>query len=220
MAPPSMRRWRVAALIKSRLPASNDPPAHPNPLLKATATRSNGAASSASFRPLATAAFHKRAPSRKLPIPRALAASQTACTSACGKDEPTAAVVGVLDLHERRRREHRQAARLDRCFELRCGEEPPSPTFDQLDAGIGRGATGFVPTGVRLPTGHDFVARPGHDAQRHLVAIVPLGSHSAAGLPSNSAQRSWSWLVSRSSPYWSSPTGAAAIAARISGVGR
>ena len=52
------------------------------------------------------------------------------------------------------------------------------------------------------------------------LAIVPLGSQSAASLPSRAARCSWSRLVVGSSPYWSSPTGAAAIAARISGDGR
>ncbi len=52
------------------------------------------------------------------------------------------------------------------------------------------------------------------------LLIVPLGIHSAASLPSSAAQRSCSRLVVGSSPYWSSPTGAAAIAARIASVGR
>src|SRR5689334_15568400 len=51
-------------------------------------------------------------------------------------------------------------------------------------------------------------------------AIVPLGSQSAASLPSRRATRSCSALMVGSSPYWSSPTGAAAMAARIPGVGR
>ena len=52
------------------------------------------------------------------------------------------------------------------------------------------------------------------------LAIVPLGSQSAASLPSSAATCSCRRLVVGSSPYWSSPTGAAAMAARISGVGR
>jgi hypothetical protein len=50
-------------------------------------------------------------------------------------------------------------------------------------------------------------------------AIVPEGNHSARSLPSNAASRSCSALIVGSSPYWSSPTGAAAIAARIAAVG-
>src|SRR5436305_4071607 len=51
-------------------------------------------------------------------------------------------------------------------------------------------------------------------------AIVPLGTKRAASLPSNSAIRSCSRLTVGSSPYWSSPTGAAAIAWRMPGDGR
>ncbi len=51
-------------------------------------------------------------------------------------------------------------------------------------------------------------------------AIVPLGTNSAASLPSSAAMRSCSRLTEGSSPYWSSPTGASAIARRMPGEGR
>src|SRR5581483_2044333 len=51
-------------------------------------------------------------------------------------------------------------------------------------------------------------------------AIVPLGTKSAAGLPSSAAIRSSRRLTLGSSPYWSSPTGASAIALRIAGDGK
>ena len=51
-------------------------------------------------------------------------------------------------------------------------------------------------------------------------AIVPLGTNSAASLPSSPAIRCCSRLTVGSSPYWSSPTGASAMARRISGDGR
>ena len=47
------------------------------------------------------------------------------------------------------------------------------------------------------------------------LAIVPLGTKIAASLPSSMAIRSCSAWTVGSSPYWSSPTGAFAIAARI-----
>src|SRR5208337_1092476 len=50
--------------------------------------------------------------------------------------------------------------------------------------------------------------------------MVPDGRNSAASLPSRVATRSCSALADGSSPYWSSPTGAAAIAERIAAVGR
>ena len=164
-----MRRWRSAAAMSARLPASSDPPGAPRPLEKATATRSKGAASSASLRPLATAAFHSRAPSRKLAMPRFPRAPADAHHLVLREDDTAAAVVGVLDLHQRRRRKHRQAARLDRGFELVRGEQPAPSDLDQLHAGVGRGAAGLVPAGVRLAAGDDLVARPRQHAQRHLV---------------------------------------------------
>ena len=51
-------------------------------------------------------------------------------------------------------------------------------------------------------------------------AIVPLGTNSAASLPSRAAMRSCKALTVGSSPYWSSPTGASAMARRMPGEGR
>ena len=50
--------------------------------------------------------------------------------------------------------------------------------------------------------------------------IVPLGRNTAASKPSSSATRAHSALTVGSSNYCSSPTSAAAIASRISAVGR
>ena len=52
------------------------------------------------------------------------------------------------------------------------------------------------------------------------LPIVPEGTKSAASLPSMPAMRSSSWRTVGSSPKTSSPTSAAAMAARIAGVGR
>jgi hypothetical protein len=67
-----------------------------------------------------------------------------------------------------------------------------------------------------------MTSSPGRVSTRSATwfAIVPLGSQSEASWPSSAATRSCSWLTVGSSPYWSSPTGAAAIAARIAAVGR
>ena len=53
IAPPMRRRCRSAAAISVVDPASSEPPGAPRPLLKATATRSKGAASASSGKPLA-----------------------------------------------------------------------------------------------------------------------------------------------------------------------
>ena len=52
------------------------------------------------------------------------------------------------------------------------------------------------------------------------LAIVPVGNQRPASCPSSAATRSWSRLTVGSSPNWSSPTSARAIASRIAGVGR
>jgi hypothetical protein len=90
MAPPMRRACRRAASTSAWLPASSDPPGAPRPLLKATATRSKGAASSASDSPLAALAFHSRAPSRKQASPRVRAAAHSCSTSGCGTTTPPA----------------------------------------------------------------------------------------------------------------------------------
>ena len=51
------------------------------------------------------------------------------------------------------------------------------------------------------------------------LAMCPVGTHSAASLSSSAATTSCRRFTVGSSPYWSSPTGAAAIAARIASVG-
>jgi hypothetical protein len=51
-------------------------------------------------------------------------------------------------------------------------------------------------------------------------AIVPVGNQRPASCPSIAATRSWRRLTDGSSPNWSSPTSARAIASRIAGVGR
>ena len=137
------------------------------------------------------------------------------------EDDAAAAVVGVLDLDQRRRRIDRQAARLDRRLERGDVEDAARADLDQLHAGVRRRAAGLVPAGVGLAADDDLVARPRQHAQRDLVGHRPRRQpERPASLPSSAATRACSSLVSGSSPYWSSPTGAAAIAARIAGVGR
>ncbi len=51
------------------------------------------------------------------------------------------------------------------------------------------------------------------------LAIVPVGTKSAASFPVTSAARSWRRLTVGSSPNQSSPTSASAIARRIAGDG-
>ena len=66
-----------------------------------------------------------------------------------------------------------------------------------------------------------MTSSPGRQWTRIAISlhIVPDGRKTAASLPSNAATRSQSAFTLGSSNVCSSPTGAAAIAWRISGVG-
>ena len=64
IAPPNMRRARTARAMSAARPAITLPTGQPSPFDNATDTTSNGAASSASDRPVATAVLNSRAPSR------------------------------------------------------------------------------------------------------------------------------------------------------------
>ena len=65
------------------------------------------------------------------------------------------------------------------------------------------------------------VSSPGRQCSRTAIwfDIVPDGTKTAASLPKSWATRSSSRLTVGSSPYTSSPTGAASMAASIAGVG-
>ena len=89
--------------MSSRGPASIEPPGAPSPFENATDTRSNGAASVAAGTPLATSAFHSRAPSRYEAMPCSRAAAHTRDGLVVRKHDAAGAVVGVLDLDERGR---------------------------------------------------------------------------------------------------------------------
>ena len=101
--------------------------------------------------------------------------------------------------------------------------EPPAarPDLRQLDAARSRPrrrsrARGCGPRAARGPRRRAASAsgsRPGWPS-------CPVGNQRPASCPSSAATRSWSRLTDGSSPNWSSPTSAAAIASRIAGVGR
>jgi hypothetical protein len=111
-------------------------------------------------------------------------------------------------------------ARLDRGDELRRREDAARADLGELHAGVRCRAAGLVPDRVALAADDHVVAGPRQDAQRHLVGHRAARQPERGLLAQQRGDRSWSRLIVGSSPYWSSPTGAAAIAARISGVGR
>ena len=159
IAPPMRRRCRLAAAINSFGPASNDPPGAPRPLLKATATRSKGAASSCSAQAAGDAG---------VPQPRAVQKGGQAQFARRRADalhlglrhhHAAGAVVGVLHLDQRGGGEDREVARLDRGAQLVGAEAPALPDLVDLHAGIGRRAARLVPGGMRFAAGHHLVAR-------------------------------------------------------------
>ena len=220
MAPPMRRRCRCATAINAFDPASSDPPGAPSPLLNATATRSKGADSVSSATPLAALAFHKRAPSRKVASPNSCATAQMRSTSCWGTTTPparlcvfstsTRVVVGkIAKLRGLVAARNSSAVNTPRCpISWICtpalAAAPPASCQAACDS-------------TEVTT-----SSPGRVKVRKAtwLAMVPLGNHSAASLPSMSATRACRRLVLGSSPYWSSPTSAAAIAARMAGVGR
>ena len=221
IAPPSMRRCRVAAAISSREPASSEPPGAPSPFEnddrdEVERRRQLG---------LGEAARDARVPqARAVEEGRDAARARQRADAhdlVLREDDAAAAVVRVLDLDQRRRRIDRQAARLDRGLELGDVEHAARADLDQLHAGVGRRAAGLVPAGVRLAA-DDRPRRPAASARAARPGWPSCPTAARAPLPCRAARRrapAARWCVG-SSPYWSSPTGAAAIAARIAGVGR
>ena len=195
------RRCRSANAIKAFEPANNEPPGAPKPLLKATATSSNGAASSPTAKPLAALAFQRRAPSRKLAKPSSLAAWQMRSTSGWGTTTPparlcvfstsTSVVVGKI-------------AKLRGLTAVRNSSAlntPPRPISVICTPAL----AAAPPTSCQAAcdSRDAITSSPGRVKVRKAtwLAIVPVGNHNAASLPSNSAQRACKRLVLGSSPY-------------------
>lgn len=88
MPPPRILRKRTAARTRSRSETKHEPTGAPSPFEKHTLTESNGAASSRTGIPVATDAFHRRAPSRWRPSPLSRATRAIASTSFCGNTRP------------------------------------------------------------------------------------------------------------------------------------
>src|SRR5216683_360044 len=123
------------------------------------------------------------------------------------KDDAAAAIMRVLDRHQRGRREDDMARRLVGGAEILGGEKAAAAP-DSCHT-----ICASSPTTTSSP-GRVSTLRP------IWFAMVPLGTNSAASLPSSAAMRSCRRLTEGSSPYWSSPTGASAIALRMPGEGK
>ena len=106
--------------------------------------------------------------------------------------------------------------RLEGSLQVRGGEGAAPTDYGKLDAGIRAGGAGFVPDDVGLVADDHLVPRRGQDLQRDLVGHG-AARHEQRGLLAEhgGASRACSSFTEGSSPYWSSPTGASAIAARM-----
>ena len=124
IAPPNIRRCRTARWI-SVAGAGEHRPARRAEALRERHGRPGrtARASSATGRPLATAAFQSRAPSRYEMIPCSRAAAQIRSDLGLREDHAARPVVRVLDLDERRGRIDRVAARPSRSEELVARED-------------------------------------------------------------------------------------------------
>ena len=76
------------------------------------------------------------------------------------EDDPAAAIVGVLDRDQGRRREHDVTRRLVGGAKIVGGEQPALSDSSELHAGIGRPGARFMPDDMRLVTEHHLVAGP------------------------------------------------------------
>jgi hypothetical protein len=85
----------------------------------------------------------------------------------------------------------------------------------RLDAAQHRSAAALVAVGVGQLADDVLVATPQCAISAHRLLCVPVGMKSAASKPSRAAMRSCSALTLGSSPNTSSPTSAAAMAARM-----
>ena len=160
--------------MNSAEPTTADPTGAPRPFEKQTEAESTGAATSAGLRPLATAAFQIRAPSRCTRMPCAWAKSASSARPLGREHAPARladrvleaeqALEGVVDVG-RVAQPHRD--RVDVEHAVLAGQEPG------LDAGERRGAALLVDDDVGQLVHEDLVAGPCVGADRDLVSHRP-----------------------------------------------
>ena len=223
----SRRRTGASRATRARSsradPASTAPSGQPSPFERQSVTVSNSRPISAAGTPVATEAFRSRAPSRCV--------AETALAGRGGQR---------LELVERPARVRRASCA---CSRGRARQDAGRPTSCSATVTASSSGTAEAPvdarrsprsSGRRAPprrrtrrSRHARGAprrgrRPGGECSFRAIwfASVAVGRKSAASCPSRAAARSCSALTVGSSRRCSSPTSAAAIAARIPAVGR
>ena len=219
--PPSRLRQTRASVTAASEPTIIEPTGAPRPLEKHTHRTSAIAPYAVSGVPLATWAFQMRAPSRCTATSDAVAHERSASRSPIGSTAPPAklwvfstetAVVRTKKgpMSGANRPEIAARSTWPRGeVQVRMVTPPKAPC---------------APSSARAMWADDShsTSWPGatRDRTASRLASDPVGVNNAASCPNSAATRSWRALTVGSSPYTSSPTSAAAIAARISSVGR
>ena len=109
---------------------------------------------------------------------------------------------------------------LARRTELRGAEHAARADLGELHARVGGPGARFVPHHMAFAADDHIVTRTRQHAQRHLVGHRSGRQKKRSFLAQQRRHALLQRLTVGSSPYWSSPTGAAAIAERIAAVGR
>ena len=159
--------------MSSRPPASTEPTGQPRPFESAIETRSNGAASAAGSSPRADRGVEQPRAVEVRGDPLLARGRADPLELRAVPDEPALAVLGVLDLDQRRRRVEQVAARLARREELVGGEAAVGADRGELHADERRGGAGLVPRRVALDADDDVVAGPAVELERELVRHRP-----------------------------------------------
>src|SRR6266545_4637300 len=218
IAPPNRDFPSQASSIRFREEARMAPRGQPRPFEKHSVTLSASRPYSAAGTPPATAAFRRRAPSRWTASPSSRAACAEAASSSSGQTRPpalrwvfsnTTTLAGSTPSHV--------ATAARSCSGVRRPATPGSPYMTRPEWTAGPPASKIMQC-VRSSANRK---QPGLVRMRRAIwfAIVAVGRKSAASWPSSSAARRWSSFTVGSSRSCSSPTSAAAMAARISAIG-
>ena len=210
--------------MNARVPARTAPIGAPNPLVKSIQRLSTAAAKSAAAAPDAAQAFSSRAPSRWTGTPRSCAHAETACSASSGhtapppklwvcstQTTPTGCPYGTGTAATRSMAAASSAGvKMPRAVRIGSTRTPEASAAPPDSARM----TCAIPSAISASPGRVCTLT----ATR--LHMVPVGSQSAASLPSSSATRACSRVTVGSSPFCSSPTSAAAMAARMPAVGR
>ncbi len=197
--------------MKSFVPATTEPHGAPSPLLRHTLIESKPAASCFSVAPVAAAAFHSRAPSRWVCMPSACAASVTATSSPRSQTMPPPRL-WVFSTATTRVGDEYGSTGLNAARTSVAVNVPPLPTTCVCrPASAASAPDSWRQQCAPAPM---MTSSPCEVCERSAIwfAIVPVGVHSAASVPSSSATRACRRSTVGSSPNTSSPSSAFAIA--------